>query len=189
MRRPAVRSLLAGLLLAAAASPLHAQSFFATGSEVWIRFLGSEAAYTSDLYFCTAPDIASCSTLVLRNKTATVGMEYLLPGTFSAGQEVVLGLNVVSTGNWFFSGPADRNVDGVVHVAATPLAGDARYTLQGGFEDIRGGGDRDYNDLELAFGGLSMSTVPEPASLVLVATGLFAIGSAAHRRRRRSPQG
>lgn len=188
MRRSSVTSLLAGLALVFVTSPAHAFTggrLFATGSEVWIRFLDSEAAYTSDLYLCTAPDLASCPTFVLRNKTTAAGTDLLLPGTFTPGQEVILGLNVVSTGNWFFSGPAERNADGEAHLLAGPLAGDARYTLRGGFEDIRGGGDRDYDDLRVDLAGLTLTPVPEPESVVLMATGLLALGGMARRRRER----
>jgi len=49
------------------------------------------------------------------------------------------------------------------------------------FEDIVGGGDRDYEDLVVNIKGESTAAVPEPATLFLLASGL--IGFAGYRRK------
>jgi hypothetical protein len=45
-----------------------------------------------------------------------------------------------------------------------------------GFEDIYGGGDRDFNDAIFAIKGVTV--VPEPITMTLLATGLAGIGGA-----------
>lgn len=94
--------------------------------------------------------------------------------------------------NYFFSGAAVNNQDrsgwndGQVHTKVLNL-GDNRFLV--GFEDIWGGGDRDYNDNIFLFEGISVdiplpppSIVSEPASLPLL--GLL-VGGLLWRRRAR----
>lgn len=116
-----------------------------------------------------------------------------------------------NNGYWLFTGLTDRNADGAAHVAyfsdqvnqdnrTTPIG-----TLPAGFdflmgwedkcdanitkgEELRcsGGSDWDFNDEVFAFRVAStpLETVPEPATMTLLATGLA--GMAAARRRRRT---
>jgi hypothetical protein len=63
---------------------------------------------------------------------------------FKAGDELIFAIYVTNTGYWYYSGDADRNPDGVVHAAVTDL-GDGDYHI--GFEDLYGGGDEDYDDI------------------------------------------
>lgn len=82
----------------------------------------------------------------------------------------------------------EDNVDGLVHVVAMGLE-NTPYLLIG-FEDLYGGGDKDYNDLMfvLDFGEENVEKLigPEPGTLVLLA----ALGPLALRRRREDrPEG
>ncbi len=76
-----------------------------------------------------------------------------------------------------------RNSDGVDHMVAFQ-GGDTRGTLNGrpwlanefvlAWEDLYGGGDRDYNDFAVAVE--SVSSVPEPTGLALFGVGLVVLG-------------
>jgi hypothetical protein len=196
------RTLLAVVALTAAASSnAHAQgaaqpgpwtmygsSLIATGSDVWVKFYGADAGYTNSLfYLCTA----SCDQFLFQNNNTAItqpGQEVKLNGTFAAGQEVIFRLFVQTTGDNWYSGAASRNADNYAHFA-TQMFNDvtslATYTVLGGFEDLRGGGDQDRNDLMFEISGVSAVTAtPEPATLSLLATGLLGIGGMAYRRRR-----
>jgi len=55
-----------------------------------------------------------------------------------------------------------------------------------GFEDLMlPEGDGDYQDIFFQVGGATISVVPEPVTVLLLASGLFGIGGAGMARRRR----
>src|SRR5262249_28272273 len=116
------------------------------------------------------------------------GQEIKLNGTFGLGQEVVFRLFVQNTGDSWYSGDASRNSDGYAHFATqafNDVTTHATYTTLGGFEDLRGGGDRDRNDLMFETSGASAVTAtPEPATLSLLVTGLITLGGVGYRRRK-----
>lgn len=70
-------------------------------------------------------------------------------GTFPTGTELIFYINNSYSGQ-FLSGPGDRNPDGVVHAAFSRI-GDQEWNI--GWEDLWGGGDRDYNDIEFSVEG------------------------------------
>lgn len=107
-------------------------------ADVVVTFVGSDSGYQDDLWLDSPR-----SNYLYQAWTATSGSSASL-GTFSGGTELVFSIFVNNTGDRWQSGPASRNDDGVVHGAATY---EGACTWMFGFEDLRGGGDEDYNDV------------------------------------------
>jgi RHS repeat-associated protein/uncharacterized repeat protein (TIGR01451 family) len=151
-----VAALVAGVLPAAKPTPVKAADpaglggqLFSTGQSVEVEVLPASAGFTSELWlFEPGPE----RRLATNRDVGTV----VQLGIFPAGVELVFGIKVLNTGNTFKMGPGSRNPDGIPHAVVTFLDnGRARV----GFEDLFGGGDRDYNDNIFEFrGGIQ----PEP---------------------------
>jgi hypothetical protein len=75
---------------------------------------------------------------------------------------------------------SSANPETPTHFAVFRLGSDGHYII--GAEDMWFGSDWDYNDLAFE---VQMTPVPEPASLLLVCSGLVGIGTALRRRRNR----
>ena len=138
----------------------------ASGGDVIVTILGSDAGYTSDLYF------ESVGGPVLIGSNRDTGLQLNL-GNFNPGDELLFRLHVRDTGNDFYTGDAARNPDGIAHANIAP---DAGFSIVG-FEDLLGGGDRDYNDCQFRF----ENVVPAPGVGSIALAGL---ALAARRRRR-----
>jgi hypothetical protein len=69
---------------------------------------------------------------------------------YTVGQELVFGIYVQNTGDTFRMGPGFRNPDGIPHANVVDIGGGA---FNVGFEDLFGGGDRDYDDNVFKFEG------------------------------------
>jgi len=150
-----------------------------------IQFVGSDATFDSFL-FLAAPDLQGPFFF----NHATPPGETATLGSFTLGAELVFGLRVLSSGDDFFTGPASRNADGVVHAQASSWPGTPAIPTRGvliGFEDVFGGGDRDFNDFRFVVSNVRIveaAPVPEPSTLLLVGTGIVALARRASKNRR-----
>lgn len=161
-----------GFPVCATASPVLGQQIYYEGGHVSVTVLPYEAGYTSNLY------LFSAGSPILIANSAQVGKVVDL-GNLAAlynikpGDELIFGIVVLNTGNTFLIGPGARNADGVAHAVVDYAEGTTSDFATLGFEDLFGGGDRDYNDANFQLeGGIGLARVPEPASLILLVFGL-----------------
>jgi hypothetical protein len=172
-----------------AAQALPGTSLYATGDEIWVKFVSYDAAYRNDLYFFAYIGQSTANAQYLfTNQTAIAGSERQVLGTFPVGQEIVFGIYVYdqARGRYYtyYSGAPSNNPDGVKHVQLWKIA-NGRYGIRVGFEDLYGGGDKDYNDLIFEVSGVTHMVTPEPVTIALLGSGLIGLGGAGFVRRRR----
>ena len=173
--------------------------------DVIAYYAGSTASFENQLGMLIN-GVQSSSGFGLDNKTTALGTAFNL-GHVTKGDTLVFDLKVISLGGLIvYSDPTmnsayDNGGPGLNHVYSTPYSGGSlgNNIPNGtfvGFEDLRGGGDKNYNDEDFVFtnvGSVSTTTttnsavVSEPSSFV--AFGLGAIGFMAiaiQKRRQRS---
>jgi uncharacterized protein DUF4114 len=131
------------------AAPEEAQAvtggrLFATGGTVDIDVQSGTAAFTSRL-FLLRPN-GTRTNIALNTEVD----KHVTVGPFPSGRELVFGITVLDGGPTYFVGPASRNPDGIAHADVT-VTGVRTFLV--GFEDVFGGGDRDYGDNVFQFTG------------------------------------
>jgi len=167
-----------GLAASLAAPQAHAalgDLLFATGGgDVTIRFDGSDALFNSTV-------TVNGSAQMFPNHSTTLGSTIDL-GSFAAGTPIDVVLHVLTTGSLFHTGPGSLNSDGLAHALIT-LGTDGRILVS--FEDIVGGGDRDFNDHMFSLTNVrTVAAIPEPSMLALMGAGLGMLAFMGRRRRR-----
>jgi hypothetical protein len=162
--------------------PTATELVVAADGEVIIYFAGQSAAFDSVLNLIEPVVIGP----FFHNHMTAVGAALSL-GTFNAGDVLRFRMDVLSTGQEYFTGPASGNPDNVIHVAHGTWAADTDVPVNGillGWEDVFGGGDFDYNDNSFVFTNVASKViVPEPSMLALVGAGLALLVVARRKRR------
>ena len=120
-------------------------------SNVTVTFEGSSASF-NNLFGLWSPRYEE----LLWGHSTTPGTKFDL-GYFPSYTELIF--FIISPHGTFLNGPGERNPDGVVHAAITDIA---FQTWRVGFEDLWGGGDRDYNDITVLVKGDLYIIPPEP---------------------------
>jgi hypothetical protein len=172
------KKLVAVIGIAAAFAAPQAQAalgdlLFAGGGDITVRFEGSDALYSSVVSVNGSPEI-------FPNHTTPIGTTMDL-GAFAAGTPIDVVLHVLTTGNFFHSGPGSLNIDGLPHALVT-VGSNGRTFVS--FEDLVGGGDRDFNDHMFSLSNVqTVTAVPEPSVMALMAAGFGLLGFLGVRRR------
>lgn len=104
------------------------------GQDVIVTCVSKGGGYTHQLY------LDNTNTFIC--DSADVGTQVNL-GTFPAGTELIFRLDVLNSGYSYYTGAAERNPDSEIHVR---IDSTESGTYRFGFEDLYGGGDRDYDD-------------------------------------------
>lgn len=173
------KTLMAAVALTAtlAAPQAHAglgDMLFAMGGNIDLRFEGSDALFSSVVSVNGSPEI-------FPNHTTPVGTTVDL-GSFTEGTPLDVVLHVLTTGDRFHSGPGDLNSDGLPH-ALVSVGENGRTFVS--FEDLVGGGDRDFNDHMFSLNNVrAVPAIPEPSTYALLLAGLGVVGFIGRQRRR-----
>ncbi len=145
-------------------------------------FQGSDAGYFNSVFFERVG--VPTGSVFLFDKSSAVGTTAEL-GWFSAGTVLTFRLAVSNTGDNFFTGAASLNTDGLAHaLAVTRFDLDLNlFVTQVGFEDLYGGGDRDYNDISFKLVNVyDPPSVPEPGTFALLGLGIVGLCYQRHKR-------
>lgn len=138
------------------------------GGALQITFVGKEAVFSTVVISTSAGDV------LFNNQTAAIGYTTTIAGP-AKGADIPFQFNVLTSGQTLFSGLGVNNIDNIVHAI---LMQNADGSITVGFEDILGGGDLDFDDVVF-----TVTEVPLPGALALMATGLIGLGAARRRRK------
>jgi hypothetical protein len=151
------------------ANPILGGQIFANGGAVYATFTGSDAGYDNLLFLAT-----TSSGTIFEGHATVVGTTAFL-GNFAAGTELEFALNN-QQGNIWYTGSGSRNSDGLAHAL---VDGSTPGLVSVGFEDLNGGGDKDYNDLQFT---VRNASVPDTTG-TLVLMGMAMVGLVGFARR------
>lgn len=139
------------------------QIFVQNTGHVFATFSGSDAMFDNLLLLASPPNGLGT---IFEGHATPIGNTVDL-GVFAAGTELVFELNN-QVGGVFVTGPASRNGDDVAHAVVDDQFGQGQTLV--GFEDMFGGGDRDYNDLEFTLTDVTTigHSVPDGGSTAML---------------------
>ena len=109
--------------------------FVAGAGDVVVDIKNSESGYNNKIYW-SADNFKTKNYLGIDNNAGTYNI-----GKFAEGTKIDFGIDN-GVGNFFRTGTAANNADNIEHAKATQTAAGTEI----GFEDLYGGGDRDFND-------------------------------------------
>lgn len=151
-------------------------------------FAGSTASYHNELGMLIN-GIQSSAGFGLENHSSSLGSSFNL-GHVKAGDQLIFDLKVDSLGGLLvYSDPTKNgaydNGKGLNHIYSTPYTGSLGHGIPNGtfvsFEDLRGGGDKNYNDEDFVFTNIAafqaqnIASVPEPSSFALLCFGILGL--------------
>lgn len=110
-------------------------TFVAGNGDVVVDVKNSESGYDNRIYW-SSDNFKTRHYIGVDNETGTYNL-----GKFKPGTKIQFGIDN-GVGNFFKTGSASANSDQVEHARVSKIADG----IQIGFEDLAGGGDRDYND-------------------------------------------
>lgn len=143
-------------------------------------FVGQSADFTNILgvVFSDAPPLGTS----INNHTSTFGQSFSF-GTHQAGSFAIFSDLVVNTGDAWFSS-SGMNSDGLDHLFYSSFSlPDGTSAVLIGFEDLKGLGDNDRNDVMAIFTNVNvMAPVPEPETYAMLLAGLGMIFYAYRRK-------
>jgi PEP-CTERM motif-containing protein len=155
------------------AYPILDQEIYYHGGPLQIEILTKEAAYTNQIYLHLNTNAGG---LFLGNNTDTgLVINFDDPASIglNPGQEFILGIHVVNTGNYFVMGSGADNPDGIPHATVSYVYNHVAII---GFEDLFGGGDLDYDDARIRVtGDIGIEKIPEPSTMLLFGSGLASL--------------
>ncbi len=173
--------------------------YLANDASVRVYFVGEGAGYHNTLGYNTdGASISSGDPLLIFPDASSINSYYpygnettwrfesapLMPGDFvdlgvlDAGTQLDFFLiaNGANHGKDIWSTDTSVNADGLVHTVSLVEEGSPYLLI--GFEDLYGGGDRDYNDLlfavDIGMANVSYLANPEPSTWLIM--GIFAAG-------------
>lgn len=151
--------LFAGHAYAQSGTPVLGGALYYAGGDIEVKVQPASAGYTSELglYKGTARK-QLIATNRETNKVVTITAAQLSQYGFAKGDELVFGIFVTNTSTTYYMGAGTRNPDAIAHANLTADAKGATV----GFEDLFGGGDRDYDDNVFFFSGGIAPTPPPP---------------------------
>lgn len=153
---------------APAATPLASAladpaAYVAGDGPVVVDVMHSDSGYENRIYW-SSDNWQTANFIGIDDQTATVNL-----GTFKPGTKLEFGIDN-GNGDFFRTGSAAANSDNFQH-AKVSRATDGVLV---GFEDLRGGGDRDFNDAFIKVRSLP-AAVPAPARVVVPAPAKVAV--------------
>lgn len=182
-QKPLIAAILAVSAFFGAAGAAHAayidpetNQVVASGTgDIVLVFNGHTASHSNDL---VSPDFSG---VLFNNHASSVG-DTVNMGAFLAGEVIEFQINNLKTGLTYLTGLAADNFDNVLHAMLTANP-DGSITI--GFEDLRNGGDFDYDDLVFTLYETVADVIetPLPAAGALMLSGLAGFGFASRKRR------